>query len=522
MEKMTFKVGLVGSSQLSFPGDKESAFRRSARKVRKLAEEWDFELYVYKKTVINAEDGYAARKVLEEEKVDFVLLQTTSFSAGFLAPVFARTKDARLGLWAIPEGAEDGAMPFNSLCGIHMYSAIIGHYLKDYHKSFKWFFGTADDPLFLERFRITVRTLKAIKKMEHSSVALVGGIAPGFDDLYDDERNLIRLFDGMKISRLHEYDELKKAALAVPDKDAEARAEKEARLGGGFLHPTAKKMMNLNAHFTIAYEQFVKENGYDAVAVSCWPKFQDDFLFSSCAVIGELNDEGTVTACEGDLTSAISMTVEIAGEEGAEPDTEEIYSDAILVATGRRPNTEDLNPEAAGVELTERGAVKVDAGLKTTADNIWAMGDIVGGLQFTYISLDDFRIVKSQVLGDGARSTENRGAVPYSVFLDPPFSRVGMTEKEALDKGYQVKIFKLPAAAIPKAQVLRKPAGLLKAVVDEKTGKILGAHLFCEESYEIINLLKLAIDQGIPYTVLRDSIYTHPTMTEGLNDLFAG
>ena len=307
MEKMTFKVGLVGSSQLSFPGDKESAFRRATRKVRKLAEEWDFELYVYKKTVINAEDGYAARKVLEEEKVDFVLLQTTSFSAGFLAPVFARTKDARLGLWAIPEGAEDGAMPFNSLCGIHMYSAIIGHYLKDYHKSFKWFFGTADDPLFLERFRITVRTLKAIKKMEHSSVALVGGIAPGFDDLYDDERNLIRLFDGMKISRLHEYDELKKAALAVPDKDAEARAEKEARLGGGFLHPTAKKMMNLNARFTIAYEQFVKENGYDAVAVSCWPKFQDDFLFSSCAVIGELNDEGTVTACEGDLTSAISM-----------------------------------------------------------------------------------------------------------------------------------------------------------------------------------------------------------------------
>lgn len=216
------------------------------------------------------------------------------------------------------------------------------------------------------------------------------------------------------------------------------------------------------------------------------------------------------------------MTVEIAGEEGAEPDTEEIYSDAILVATGRRPNTEDLNPEAAGVELTERGAVKVDAGLKTTADNIWAMGDIVGGLQFTYISLDDFRIVKSQILGDGTRSTENRGAVPYSVFLDPPFSRVGMTEKEALDKGYQVRIFKLPAAAIPKAQVLRKPAGLLKAVVDEKTGKILGAHLFCEESYEIINLLKLAIDQGIPYTVLRDSIYTHPTMTEGLNDLFAG
>ena len=307
MEKNSFKVGLVGSSQKSFPGDKESAFRKGAAEVKKLAAEWDFELFVYGKTVIDADDGAAALKALEKEDVDFILLQTTSFSAGFLAPIFARAKTARLGLWAIPEGAEDGAMPFNSLCGIHMYSAIIGHYLKGYDKKFKWFFGYADDPLFIDRFRITVRALKAIKKMQHSSVALVGGIAPGFDDLYDDERNLIRLFDGMKINRLHEYDELKSAAMAMKAADVKKKVAAETKESGGFLHPTAKKMMEVNARFTLAYEQFVQEHGYDAVAVSCWPKFQDDFLFSSCAVIGELNDEGCVTACEGDLTSAISM-----------------------------------------------------------------------------------------------------------------------------------------------------------------------------------------------------------------------
>ena len=197
-----------------------------------------------------------------------------------------------------------------------------------------------------------------------------------------------------------------------------------------------------------------------------------------------------------------------------------LEAEALLVATGRRPNVAGLNLGAAGVELTDRGAVKTDEHLRTTAPNIWAMGDVAGGLQFTYISLDDFRIVKSAVLGDGSRTTANRGQVPYSVFLDPPFSRVGLTEQEARDKGYSVKIARLAAAAIPKANVLQKPTGLLKAVIDADTGLILGAHLFCEESYETINLIKLAMDAKVPYTVLRDGIYTHPTMTEALNDLF--
>lgn len=198
-----------------------------------------------------------------------------------------------------------------------------------------------------------------------------------------------------------------------------------------------------------------------------------------------------------------------------------LFADAVLVATGRRPNVEGLNLEAAGVALTPRGAVQVDEHLRTTAAQIWAMGDVAGGLQFTYISLDDSRIVRAQLLGDGQRTTANRGAVPYSVFLDPPFSRVGMSEAEAVAAGYTVKIGRLPAAAIPKARVLRQPTGLLKAVVDAKTDRILGAHLFCADSHEMINLVKLAMDAGLPFSALRDAIYTHPTMSEALNDLFA-
>ena len=209
------------------------------------------------------------------------------------------------------------------------------------------------------------------------------------------------------------------------------------------------------------------------------------------------------------------VTVEISGAE------ERLPADAVLVATGRRPNVDGLNLEAAGVELTERGAVRTNEHLRTTAPNIWALGDVAGGLQFTYISLDDSRIVKADVLDDGARTTANRGTVPYSVFLDPPFSRAGMTEQEARDAGFDMKVAKLPAAAIPKAQLLHKPMGLLKAVVDADTGRILGAHLFCEESYEMINTIKLAMDAGLPYQVLRDAVYTHPTMSEAFNDLFA-
>ena len=209
------------------------------------------------------------------------------------------------------------------------------------------------------------------------------------------------------------------------------------------------------------------------------------------------------------------VTVETDGSE------ERLPADAVLVATGRRPNVAGFNLEAAGVELTSRGAVRTDEHLRTTAPNIWAMGDVVGGLQFTYISLDDFRIVRDDVLGDGARTTANRGTVPYSVFLDPPFSRAGMTEQEARAAGLNVKVAKLPAAAIPKAQLLQKPTGLLKAVIDADTDLILGVHLFCEESYEMVNTAKLAMDAGLPYQVLRDAVYTHPTMSEAFNDLFA-
>ncbi|WP_279037672.1 FAD-containing oxidoreductase [Lactobacillus taiwanensis] len=198
----------------------------------------------------------------------------------------------------------------------------------------------------------------------------------------------------------------------------------------------------------------------------------------------------------------------------------EISADRILVATGRKPNIENLGLENTAIEVTDRGAIKVDDFLRTTVDNVWAIGDVKGGLQFTYISLDDFRIIKDQLFGTGARMISDRKVVPYSVFISPALSQVGLNEKQAQKQDKKYKLFKLPVAAIPKAKVAKDSRGLFKALVDPETEEILGATLYGIESYELINMISLAMKAHLSYTVLRDQIYTHPTMSEAFNDLF--
>lgn len=194
--------------------------------------------------------------------------------------------------------------------------------------------------------------------------------------------------------------------------------------------------------------------------------------------------------------------------------------DKILVAIGRKANTQGLKLEKAGVQVDERGNIIVNERLETTAPNIWALGDVKGGLQFTYISLDDFRIIRDNVYGNGKRSLNDRNVVPYTTFLSTPLSRVGLSEKEAIEKGFDVKVGKIEAMAIPKGKIEGKSEGFLKVVVDAKTDKILGATLLCNTSHEMINIIALAMKGNLPYQIIRDMIFTHPTMSESLNDLF--
>lgn len=197
-----------------------------------------------------------------------------------------------------------------------------------------------------------------------------------------------------------------------------------------------------------------------------------------------------------------------------------LTTDAVLVATGRRANVQGLDLDKAGVELTERGAIKVNEFLQTNVPHIFAMGDVNGGPQFTFVSLDDFRIVKRFLAGDTTYSTKQRAKFPTATFINPPLASVGLNEKQAKEAGIEVKVAKLPAMAIPKAKILGNQVGFYKVLVDASTNQIVGATLFAEEAHEVINIIATAMNANLPYTVLRDQIFTHPTMAEALNDVF--
>lgn len=205
--------------------------------------------------------------------------------------------------------------------------------------------------------------------------------------------------------------------------------------------------------------------------------------------------------------------------ENAEGKEEVQKFSAVLVATGRRPDTAELDIDKAGVILGEHGEIKVNDRLETNVPHIYALGDVHGGLQFTYLSLDDFRIIKSVLFNDGKYNIGERKHIPFNVFVVPSLAKVGMNEIEAKAAGVSYKLAKLPVMAIPKAKILGNQSGLFKVLIDESTGKILGANLFGVEAHEIINLFTLAMNEGISYESLRDQIYTHPTMAESFNDL---
>ena len=190
----------------------------------------------------------------------------------------------------------------------------------------------------------------------------------------------------------------------------------------------------------------------------------------------------------------------------------------LLAALGRVPNTQELNLHAANVETDNRGFITVNERLETTAAGVWALGDVNGGPQFTHVSLDDWRIVIANLTG-GSRSTAER-LVPYTLFIDPELGRIGLTEEEARRRGLRVRVARLPASAVPRAVTSGETRGYLKSVVDADTDRILGAAILAAAGGEVMAVIQVAMQAKLPYTVLRDLIFAHPTMSEGLNDLF--
>lgn len=212
--------------------------------------------------------------------------------------------------------------------------------------------------------------------------------------------------------------------------------------------------------------------------------------------------------------SNVRLAVTIDGKD------EHINGSDILVAIGREANNQSLNLQAAGVETDNRGYIKVNEKLETNVPGIWAMGDCNGGPHFTHVSWDDYRIVRDNVLHNANRTTTGR-LVPYTLFIDPELGRVGLTEDDARQKGLEFLIAKIPAQKIPRANTAGETKGVMKALIDKKTGLVLGCSILAHEGGEVMSVIQTAMLGKLPYTVLRDTIYTHPTMAESLNLLFA-
>ena len=200
-----------------------------------------------------------------------------------------------------------------------------------------------------------------------------------------------------------------------------------------------------------------------------------------------------------------------------------VVAEAVLAAVGRTPNTDGIDLELAGVDVDERGFIAVDSHLRTTAEGTWAAGDAAGTPMFTHASWSDFRIIRNQLdgvgLDDPTTSTAGR-TIPYAVFSTPELARIGLNEAEAAAQGLDVRVAKIPTAAVPRAKTLRSPAGFLKAVVDARTHRILGATLIGEHASETITAVQVAMAGGLTYEQLRFLPIAHPTMGEGLQILF--
>jgi pyruvate/2-oxoglutarate dehydrogenase complex dihydrolipoamide dehydrogenase (E3) component len=211
--------------------------------------------------------------------------------------------------------------------------------------------------------------------------------------------------------------------------------------------------------------------------------------------------------------ASVSVVVEQNGTEKV------LKGSHILVATGRHPNTEGLGLELTGVELTERGYLKVNERLQTTAPGVWAIGEVAGSPQFTHISVDDFRVVHSNLTG-GDRVTTGR-QVPYCLFTDPELAHIGLSETEANAQGIEYRLFKVPMDANLRARALSETRGFMKALVAADSDRILGFTAFGASAGEVLATVQIAMIAGLPYTALRDAVLTHPTLVEGLIPLFS-
>lgn len=278
-------------------------------------------------------------------------------------------------------------------------------------------------------------------------------------------------------------------------------------LGGGYIG--------------LEFGQMFRRFGSEVTVIQSGPrllKIEDEDVSDEVAAI--LRDDGitvltstTPIRVEPADTARLRLTVRTRDGE------RQLDGSHLLSAIGRIPNTEALNPEAAGIRLDDRGYIEVDEYLQTSVPGVYAMGDITGPPAFTHSSYDDYRVLHANLIRHEKKSTRDR-IVPYAVFIDPQLGRVGMTEREARRQGHAIRVAKLPMNAVVRALETGETRGFMKAVIDADSGQILGCAILGSEGGEIMTIVQVAMLGKLPNTAMADAVFTHPLLAEGLNTLF--
>lgn len=301
------RIGLAAVMSTPFRGDKGSNYDGDLQALERISHELDFEYHAIEEGIYDLQAAQAAASALGAWGADFILLQTSSFASGdFLYPF--TDLSARLGLWSVPEGppSPEGGLPLNSFTASNLYNSIIHTKLPAQNQPVKWFFGHPGQPLFDQRLEITVQALRALVNLAGKKIALIGGVAPSFDNLIIDHRKPRDLL-GLEIQEF-DLQEVLAIARELDHKAVEGTIQ-ALQAGGELKVGRSTSALERSARVYQAILQLGEEHGFEAAALSCWPQFQTDYDLAVCSVMGHLNTAGMIAACEGDLTSAISMLI---------------------------------------------------------------------------------------------------------------------------------------------------------------------------------------------------------------------
>ena len=306
------KVALIATFRPIFQGDMKGVLKTSIEKLSSLSKELDFDFIPFESGMEKIEDAQKVKKQLDKLRVDFILLQNSSFADGsmlipFLDPLDNKNNENTfLGIWAVPETSDYGPLPLNSICATNLYLSIPNRYIKDYNRPIKWFYGNAWDTDFVSRFKLTVKALKAIKKLRESKILMIGDIAPGFYNLKSDTEKIKKIFnlEIYKIELDEFYDEFYKIQrLNNLDNKVEEIISQTNDV------KISKEALRKTAIAEEALQNLIVKYDAKAIGIQCWPNIPQKLGMMICSTVGRLIEKGIPTACEGDIMGALSMIV---------------------------------------------------------------------------------------------------------------------------------------------------------------------------------------------------------------------